>query len=232
MTEVMNTCESTVGDYGASGDQKIGFQVGYGVTGNSQYYEFCYTQTQLYWLSLLITISVRWDFSTAVFLVLSSLAPQQSWLAHVNVPPLLSVVKIYFWMALHHFRLIAVPFIFVLIAPKANLIWVCSLIKTRWIQIAPCELGEDLKGHNLFRKLSSLPFLCACAWMNTANTCRLNVSHFFLRWKPTGRIFSPVWPTGISVPIPIIYLDLRSLYLSSVRIQNKKRLWLSYLVFN
>lgn len=28
MTEVINTCESTVGDYGASGEQKIGFQVG------------------------------------------------------------------------------------------------------------------------------------------------------------------------------------------------------------
>ncbi|KAB5539793.1 hypothetical protein PHYPO_G00093250 [Pangasianodon hypophthalmus] len=27
MTEVMNTCESTVGDYSASGDQKIGFQI-------------------------------------------------------------------------------------------------------------------------------------------------------------------------------------------------------------
>ncbi|XP_053345279.1 protein LBH [Clarias gariepinus] len=26
MTEVINTCESTVGDYGASGEQKIGFQ--------------------------------------------------------------------------------------------------------------------------------------------------------------------------------------------------------------
>ncbi|KAL6486249.1 hypothetical protein MHYP_G00056410 [Metynnis hypsauchen] len=27
MTEVMNTCETAVGDYGASGDQNIGFQV-------------------------------------------------------------------------------------------------------------------------------------------------------------------------------------------------------------
>ncbi|KAL7888172.1 hypothetical protein AOLI_G00031460 [Acnodon oligacanthus] len=26
MTEVMNTCETAVGDYGASGDQNIGFQ--------------------------------------------------------------------------------------------------------------------------------------------------------------------------------------------------------------
>lgn len=60
-----------------------------------------------------------WDFTTAAFLF-SSLASQQpwGWLARVNVPPLHSVVKIYFWMPLHHFSLIAVPFILFSMLPK------------------------------------------------------------------------------------------------------------------
>lgn len=52
------------------------------------------------------------------------------------------------------------PFHFVLIAPKANLIRVCSLIKTRWIQIAPCELERSQS----FQEIIIITFfVCMCA---------------------------------------------------------------------
>lgn len=103
------------------------------------------------------------------------------------------------------------PFHFVLIAPKANPD-VCSLIKTRWIQIAPCELEQRLERSQFFQEIIITFFVCMCVDEH-CQYMQVEFLSFFCCWQPAGGIQRTVWPTILSVPIPIIHRDLRSLHL-------------------
>lgn len=107
------------------------------------------------------------------------------------------------------------PFHFVLIAPKANPD-VCSLIKTRWIQIAPSELEQRLERSQSFQEIIIITFFVCMCMDEHCQYMQAECLSFFRCWQPAGRFHSTVRPTTNSVPIPIIHRDHRSFHLLSV----------------
>lgn len=82
----------------------------------------------------------------------------------------MTVDRIYFWLFLHHFSLISVPFILLTSLQKPIR---CLLAQDACMHSDPSQILErDSKGHNLFRKRSSLSSLYHR--MSSAIICLLN----------------------------------------------------------